>query len=290
MFGEPSLGIPAIIRSVLPGRPYMVLAVTLLLNILSCVLVAIVFKIPKPLTTVTEAAGVVVSVCIGLVQYNLTTVMSQGAGMATQMLMLWTAITDVLLNIHTFAGAFATKSSTRERTPVLLTELLLHATRIVYSKKRLILHSSANDLNNDEDDRAADRTLYEAKAELLQVLVKNDTLDLQTVTIYADLFSTQVSALQTLRMAYVPIEYNIASMSFFTLTYGIFFPLSAYTLFGWWYLVINTIFLLHMLSNYDTAVTLGDAFHSQAGSIGHMARGITDGCVGTIQGPLPVRQ
>jgi hypothetical protein len=287
VFGEPMMGMLVVLRSILPGRPYMVVSMTVLLNLLSAIIVALVFETDHPFSTAETAAQVVMSVSIGLVQYNLTAIMSQGVATGVQMLGIWTDITDTLLNIRSMAVVSTTNATTREQLPTLLCEMLQHATRIVYSKERLILHTIRNDLENDEDDAAAERTLIETKTAMMRQLIKVEKLDFQTMCNYFDNVSSQISALQVLRMSYVPFEYNVAYMSFFTLTFGIFFPMSAFLVFGWWYLVINTIILLHMLSNYDTAVTLGDVFHSQAGSLGSIARDITDTCHNTLASPLP---
>ena len=299
VFGEPYFGIRILVRSLLPGRPWMVGPFTLLLLLISAATTTIVF-LALDITDAPEVGTTVISVMIVLVQFNLTNALSQGMVTSNQMLVLWTALTQCLMKIRTYTHASGASVANMARLDALLTQLLSHAVRVIQSNTRLAIHEHVpvEEIVRDmldvagraEITKAAPaaevQTLAETTARVLQECIQVNRLDLQTCVQYIDQYTDQLASLLTMRLAYVPFEYNVASVSFFTITYGVFFPISAYPLFGWFYLIIQAVILANMLSNYDTAIRCGDPFNPDSGSTGQVAWDISDVLQTELSHPL----
>jgi hypothetical protein len=291
VFGEPHFGLLVLLRSLVPGRPWMLFLFIVCLLSMSAVTTGIVHYWAN-ITDAPVAASIIGSVTVVLVTFNLTNVIAQGMLSANQMLLAWSSAGDSLLKLRTYLHATKATPPRLKRVSDLLVVLYDHATRVVYSKSRLEFHRRITFTDEDQEiaNAASDEehlhhvsvmngpeeeSIWSAIAVLTDELTTTDKLDLQTTLLYLNQCTDQVSALLSLRQAYVPLEYNVASVSFFTLTYGIFFPMSTFSIFGWYYMVVLTILLFHLLSNYDMAIRCGDPFSDHAGTLRDMADDVT---------------
>jgi hypothetical protein len=240
------------LRTFFPGRIIKVLPITAIMLLMSfgiTQLTNVVFS--RDALELTTAANNIILVTSVFIAFAVSNALQQGAATASLLAGTWSDLMNTLATIGIHISISGASIPARQTALKVVSMIQQQCSTITHGPRHNCLHIIKN---------SNGATLIEVLSQLGRVMKNVLALSEDTVMENIGDVIRLTSTILTIRGTYLLHEYNKATVSFITVTYVFFFPLTVYPVFGWYYLLLEAYILLLLLSAYDTATECGDAF------------------------------